>query len=30
LEIPDLNFANAKPALDDERAKIAERIRRHL
>jgi len=30
FEIPDLNFANAKPALDDELAKIAEKIRQHV
>jgi len=30
FEIPDLNFANAKPALDDELAKVAEKIRQHV
>ncbi len=28
--IPDLNFANAKPAENDELAKVAEKIRQHL
>ena len=30
FEIPDLNFANAKPAVDDELAKVAEKIQQHV
>ena len=30
FEIPDLNFANAKPADNDELAKMAERIKAHI
>ena len=30
FKIPDLNFANAKPADNDELAKVAERIRQHI
>lgn len=29
-QIPDLNFANAKPAENDELAKVAEKIRTHI
>lgn len=29
-KIPDLNFANAKPAENDDLAKVAERIRKHV
>ena len=28
--IPDLNFANAKPANNDDLAKVAEKIRKHI
>lgn len=30
LQIPDLNFANAKPAENEELAEIAERIKAHI
>ena len=30
FQIPDLNFANAKPAENDELAKVAEKIRGHI